>query len=104
VSHNTWFIYDVTVNGFFNFIKGHIWNSSLKNVRFCRDSTEEVKGRTSEAKSMLQVWKKSYFEVRAKIEQSGRDQRWEFDRKKLFERTDYMSAICQDLYNVAQVG
>ena len=53
---------------------------------------------------MLQVWKDSYFEVRAKIEQSGRDQRWEFDRKKLFERTDYMSAICQDLYNVAQVS
>ena len=52
---------------------------------------------------MLQVWKDSYFEVRAKIEQSGRDQRWEFDRKKLFERTDYMSNICQDLYYVAQV-
>jgi dynein heavy chain len=52
---------------------------------------------------MLQVWKESYFEVRAKIEQSGRDQRWEFDRKKLFERTDYMSNICQDLYDVAQV-
>lgn len=52
---------------------------------------------------MLQVWKNSYFDVRAKIEQSGRDQRWEFDRKKLFERTDYMSNICEDLYNVAQV-
>lgn len=69
-----------------------------------RDSTDEVKRRTSEAKKMLQVWKESYFEVRAKIEQSGRDQRWEFDRKKLFERTDYMSSICQDLHNVAQVS
>ncbi|XP_052801261.1 dynein axonemal heavy chain 10-like isoform X3 [Mya arenaria] len=74
------------------------------NIRtIFKDSTDEVKRRTSEAKQMLQVWKESYFEVRAKIEQSGRDQRWEFDRKKLFERTDYMSNICQDLYNVAQI-
>ena len=52
---------------------------------------------------MLDLWKEAYFEVRAKIEASGRDSRWEFDRKKLFERTDYMAAICQDLHNVAQV-
>ena len=56
-----------------------------------------------EAKRMLDLWKETYFEVRAKIEASGRDSRWEFDRKKLFERTDYMAAICQDLHNVAQV-
>ena len=70
----------------------------------CRDTTDEVKRRTSEATRMLKTWKKCYFEVRGKIEASGRDQRWEFDRRKLFERTDYMSNICQDLYNVAQVN
>ena len=59
--------------------------------------------KTMEAKRMLDVWKKAYFDVRAKIEASGRDSRWEFDRKKLFERTDYMASICQDLHNVAQV-
>lgn len=53
---------------------------------------------------MLNVWKESYLDVRAKIEASGRDARWEFDRKKLFEKTEYMGNICQDLYNVAQVG
>lgn len=66
-------------------------------------NTEEVKVKTSEAKRMLEVWKEQYFEVRAKIEASGRDQRWEFDRKKLFERTDHMAVICQNLYDVAQV-
>ena len=60
--------------------------------------------KTMEAKKMLDVWKKAYFDVRAKIEASGRDSRWEFDRKKLFERTDYMASICQDLHNVAQVS
>lgn len=62
-----------------------------------------MKRKTSEAKKMLDLWKESYFDVRAKIEASGRDARWEFDRKKLFERTDYMASICQDLCNVAQV-
>lgn len=42
-------------------------------------------------------------EVRAKIEQSGRDARWEFDKRRLFERTGYMSQICADLANIAQV-
>jgi dynein heavy chain len=44
-----------------------------------------------------------YFQVREKIEQSGRDQRWEFDRKKLFEKTNYMAARCGDLYEIAEV-
>lgn len=52
---------------------------------------------------MLLLWKSTYFEVRAKIEASGRDARWEFDRKRLFDRTDYMAQICQDLTDVAQV-
>jgi len=76
--------------------------ASSLNLHFS-EGTEEVKNKTQEAKKMLMVWKDSYFEVRAKIEASGRDQRWEFDRKKLFERTDYMANICQNLYDVAEV-
>ncbi|XP_059165934.1 dynein axonemal heavy chain 10-like isoform X2 [Physella acuta] len=65
--------------------------------------TEEIKQRTSEAKKMLTTWQEVYKEVRQKIEISGRDQRWEFDRKRLFDRTEYMSTICQNLYDIAQV-
>ncbi len=52
---------------------------------------------------MLDTWKQSYLDVRKKIEQSGRDARWEFDRKKLFERTDHIAGICSDIHDVAQV-
>jgi dynein heavy chain len=45
----------------------------------------------------------TYFAVRERIEQSGRDQRWEFDRKKLFEQTSYMSLRCADLLEITQV-
>ncbi|XP_072367150.1 dynein axonemal heavy chain 10 isoform X2 [Scyliorhinus torazame] len=56
-----------------------------------------------EAKRTLQVWKDAYFDIRSKIEASGRDQRWEFDRKRLFENTDYMISICQNIYEILQI-
>lgn len=62
-----------------------------------------MKQKTTEAKKTLETWKESYFDVRAKIEASGRDARWEFDRKRLFERTDHMASICDDLKEVATV-
>ncbi|KAG8456021.1 hypothetical protein GDO86_001999 [Hymenochirus boettgeri] len=70
---------------------------------FFRESKEAAKKTLLEAKHTLELWKSSYFEVRAKIEASGRDQRWEFDRKRLFEKTDYLSGICQDFYSILQV-
>uniref|UniRef100_A0A8D0HBM0 Dynein axonemal heavy chain 10 n=1 Tax=Sphenodon punctatus TaxID=8508 RepID=A0A8D0HBM0_SPHPU len=68
-----------------------------------KENRNIAKIKMTEAKSTLEKWKKSYFDVRAKIEASGRDARWEFDRKRLFEKTDYMASICQDLYDVLQV-
>ena len=65
---------------------------------------EEVKQKTTEAKAMLDTWQDSYMEMRAKIESSGRDARWEFDKRRLFERTSYMSQICQNLKDIAQVS
>lgn len=56
-----------------------------------------------DAKQVLDQWKISYFKMRAEIEESGSYSRWEFDRRRLFERTDYMASICQDLCNVLQV-
>ncbi|XP_073386148.1 dynein-1-alpha heavy chain, flagellar inner arm I1 complex isoform X3 [Physcomitrium patens] len=55
------------------------------------------------AKSVLNTWSDIYLQVREKIELSGRDPRWEFDRKKLFERTNYMSVICTDFLHVLDV-
>ena len=52
---------------------------------------------------MLETWKQAYLDVRKRIEQSGRDARWEFNRKSLFERTDHVCQICSDIHDVAQV-
>lgn len=71
---------------------------------FNRENRANAQFKTQEARNTLKLWKKSYFDIRAKIEASGREARWEFDRKRLFERTDYMANICQDLSDVLQVG
>ena len=64
---------------------------------------DDVKTDLEAAVKMLDKWKDSYFEVRHKIEASGRDARWEFDRRKLFDRSDYISEVCKNLLNIAQV-
>ncbi|XP_048641449.1 dynein axonemal heavy chain 10 isoform X3 [Marmota marmota marmota] len=68
-----------------------------------KENRTSAQHKTLDAKNTLKMWKKAYFDTRAKIEASGRETRWEFDRKRLFERTDYMASICQDLYDVLQV-
>ncbi|XP_052023863.1 dynein axonemal heavy chain 10 [Apodemus sylvaticus] len=68
-----------------------------------KENRANAQFKTLEARNTLKLWKKSYFDIRAKIEASGREARWEFDRKRLFERTDYMANICQDLADILQV-
>ncbi len=40
--------------------------------------------------------------MREKIETSGRDQRWEFDKRRLFDRTNYMAMRCSDIIEASQ--
>uniref|UniRef100_A0A3B5A058 Dynein heavy chain tail domain-containing protein n=1 Tax=Stegastes partitus TaxID=144197 RepID=A0A3B5A058_9TELE len=68
-----------------------------------KDKREVAISTVHEAKQVLDQWKSSYFEMRAGIEELGQYSRWEFDRKRLFERSDYMASVCQDLYNVLQI-
>ena len=56
-----------------------------------------------EAKLVLDSWHSTYLEVRDRIEQSGTDHRWEFDKKVLFDKTDYMADICSNLEEVMTV-
>ncbi|XP_057295129.1 dynein axonemal heavy chain 10-like [Hydractinia symbiolongicarpus] len=78
--------------------------SHVINIKkILREPPLAIKKKAQDAKESLQMWKETYFEVRAKIEASGRDARWEFDRKRLFERTDYMAKICENIIEIAQV-
>ncbi|XP_069565682.1 dynein axonemal heavy chain 10 [Brachyistius frenatus] len=68
-----------------------------------KEKRELARSKVLEAKQVLDQWKLSYFEIRAELEESEINQRWEFDRKRLFKNTDYMASVCQDLCNVLQI-
>ena len=59
-----------------------------------------AKGLVQEAKDILTHWSENYFRMRKRIEESGSDHRWEFDRKALFGRTDYMAEICSNILEI----
>jgi len=64
---------------------------------------KEVKRRAEDAKQMMDLWKSTYLDMRARIEAAGCDARWEFDRKKLFENTECIASVCRDIASIAQV-
>lgn len=73
------------------------------NVRnIFRRQPEEVMRTIRKGCEVLEVWHSTYMQMRDKIEQSGTDHRWEFNRNKLFDHTMYMSEICENLYTVAE--
>ena len=67
-----------------------------------KDSPENVKQLTRAAQDALVLWREAYYDMRKQIEANNRDPRWEFDKKKLFDKTDYIAKICKDLFNIAQ--
>lgn len=58
---------------------------------------------TKDAEEMLEMWKTAYMDTRHKIEVSGKGQRWEFDKQKLFAESDYVASVCKNLNEVAAV-
>ncbi|NXH96343.1 DYH10 protein, partial [Pachycephala philippinensis] len=68
-----------------------------------REDTRVAKLKVTEAKTTLEQWKKCYFTTCIQVEESGSERYWKFDVKRLFEKTDYMASICQELHDVFQV-
>ena len=56
------------------------------------DKATEVLGH---AVAALTRWQAAYLEMRAAIEESGRDARWEFSKTALFSGTNYMAEVHQ---------
>lgn len=58
---------------------------------------------TQNAHKMTKKWKATYLETRRNIENSGKGVRWEFDQRRLFKETEYISNVCKDLNTIASV-
>ena len=77
-------------------------NSKDKTVGDNAATPEDVIRTIQKGKDVLDIWYTAYMSVRTKIEESGTDRRWEFNRNKLFDHTQYMSKICENLLDVAE--
>ena len=71
-------------------------------LRLARTDPAEAITTMTSACAVLDGWRNTYLAVRERIERST-DHRWEFDRRVLFERTDHMSAIINDLLRIVTV-
>jgi dynein heavy chain len=67
------------------------------------DNPEPVMRKLKEGAETLRKWKTTYYQIRDRIEQERRDDRWEFDKDRMFERSEYMTDRCMDLYEFAKV-
>lgn len=63
-------------------------------------SPKEAREKVTEGQQCLLKWKSSYTNVQEEINSSEREQHWNFDHRRLFETTDYMSDRCTDLLEV----
>ena len=64
--------------------------------------SKAAKKLVQEARAVLTQWSENYFRMRKRIEDSGSDHRWEFERKILFGKTDYMSDVCGNILEIVE--
>lgn len=55
------------------------------------------------ATKMLDVWSSGYLETRKSIERS-KFKRWEFDKRALFNRIEYIKRIARDIHEIVAVS
>ncbi|XP_022902554.2 dynein axonemal heavy chain 10 [Onthophagus taurus] len=77
--------------------------TTLDVTKLFRKPVEQISSEAQEARNMLLTFKDAYLDIRDKIELSGKSQRWEFDKKKLFGESDYIALVCKDLGTVAEI-
>ena len=69
---------------------------------FQESSMTNIIAKFTESQNLMESFKATYMKTREKIEQSGRDLRWEFDRKILFGQTDYIAQRLHDFEAIAE--
>ena len=52
---------------------------------------------------ILETWKKSFFKVRMDIEESRKEERWEFEVNDLFADTNHITFICKDILIICNI-
>ncbi|KAL0227597.1 hypothetical protein RCL1_003741 [Eukaryota sp. TZLM3-RCL] len=75
-------------------------NSLKLSHRLHKPNLTPISEKLSQAKLLMESYRSTYFEVRSKIEESGRDSRWDFDQKSIFSETSFIQDRCTELLGI----
>eukprot|EP00210_Caulerpa_lentillifera_P005286 g5050.t1 len=78
--------------------------STIDVSKIFKADIEQIRSKLRDGKDLLDSWYLVYMQVRESIEASRRDARWEFSRTHLFERTSYLSEVCNDLAEMVEIA
>ena len=73
-------------------------------ARASKDGIRSALRDVQSSKAIMHAWKREYLLAREKIERSNRDSRWEFDRERLFAKSDYAASVCEELTEMVVVA
>ena len=78
-------------------VKQYIDHRSILSKNFA-----EAKRKIEEGQQVLIRWRTAYENVAKEINESEREQHWMFDKKRLFDATDYMADRCKELLDIVE--
>jgi dynein heavy chain len=65
--------------------------------RILQRPTAEAQATIAQAKKVLKSWLTNYNVTQERIDHSSSEHRWQFDKKRLFEKTKHLTHLCYDL-------
>ena len=68
--------------------------------RILQRPTAEAQATIAQAKKVLKSWLTNYNVTQERIDHSSSEHRWQFDKKRLFEKTKHLTHLCDDLKEV----
>ena len=98
------FCTDEKIHGLIMMISRLINQRVIETIKLPEFETPvEMKITVEQCIKILETWRKSFLKVRLDIEESRKEERWEFEINDLFADTDHITVICKDLLIICKI-
>ena len=98
------FCTDEKIHGLIMMISRLINQRVIETIKLPEFETPtEMKLTVEQCIKILETWRKSFLKVRLDIEESRKEERWEFEINDLFADTDHITVICKDMLIICKI-
>ena len=98
------FCSDEKIHGLIMMISRLINQRVIETIKLPEFETPtEMKLTVEQCIKILETWRKSFLKVRLDIEESRKEERWEFEINDLFADTDHITVICKDMLIICKI-